>query len=74
MTAMNGQTMHVTYKGGEKPVRIPPGTPIVTFEPGTFDIVVKPGAHVVVTAQDSRNGTVSATSVRAGKDGTVPPI
>jgi hypothetical protein len=67
-----GQQMRLTYKGGEKTVVVPPGTPVVTFGPGTPGLLV-PGAKVLVNAQ-ARNGTPTALRVLVGRNGFVPPM
>ena len=64
--------MHLTYKGGEKTVTVPRGTPVVTFRPGTEALLVS-GAKVLINAQD-RNGTPTALRVLAGRDGFTPPM
>lgn len=67
-----GQQLHLTYKGGEKTVIVPRGTPVVTFRPGTEALLV-PGAKVLVNAQE-KNGTPTALRVLAGRDGFTPPM
>ena len=71
-SARGGQQLHLTYKGGEKTMTVPRGTPIVTFRPGTEALLVS-GAKVLVNAQD-RNGTPTALRVLAGRDGFTPPM
>ena len=61
------------YKDGEKVVVVPPGTPVVTFEPGERAMLV-PGAHVMFGATRQPDGTLTATRVNVGKDGLVPPM
>ena len=61
------------YKDGEKVVVVPPGAPIVTFEPGDRAMLV-PGAHVMFGATKQPDGTLTATRVNVGKDGLVPPM
>ena len=67
-----GQQLRLTYKGGEKTVIVPRGTPVVTFRPGT-DALLVPGAKVLVNAQE-RNGTPTAVRVLAGRNGFTPPM
>jgi hypothetical protein len=67
-----GQQLHLTYKGGEKTVIVPRGTPVVTFRPGTEALLIS-GAKVLVNAQD-KNGTPTALRVLAGRDGFTPPM
>ena len=71
-SARGGQQLHLTYKGGEKTVTVPRGTPIVTFRPGTEALLVS-GAKVLINAQN-RNGTPTALRVLAGRDGFTPPM
>jgi len=63
----------VRYKDGEKIIIVPQSAPIVTFEPGDR-AMVKPGAHVIVTAARQSDGTLSASRILAGRDGLVPPM
>jgi len=67
-----GQQLRLTYKGGEKTVVVPPDVPVVTFRPGTEDLLV-PGAKVLVNAQE-KNGTPTALRVTAGRNGFAPPM
>ncbi|RSZ41261.1 MULTISPECIES: hypothetical protein [unclassified Variovorax] len=67
-----GQQLHLTYKGGEKTVIVPPHVPVVTFRPGT-DALLVPGARVLVNAQE-KNGTPTALRVTAGRNGFAPPM
>lgn len=67
-----GQQLRLTYKGGEKTVVVPPDVPVVTFRPGTGDLLV-PGAKVLVNAQE-KNGTPTALRVTAGRNGFAPPM
>ena len=68
-----GRRMTLRYKDGEKIVLVPPEAPIVTFEPGDR-AMLKPGAHVIVTAAKQPDGTLTAGGVAVGKDGLVPPM
>jgi hypothetical protein len=66
------QQLRLSYKGGEKTVIVPRGTPVVTFRPGT-DALLVPGAKVLVNAQE-RNGTPTAVRALAGRNGFTPPM
>lgn len=68
-----GSRMTLNYRDGEKIVVVPPGTPIVTFEPGGREMVV-PGAHVIFTATIKPDGSLAASRLAVGKDGLVPPM
>jgi hypothetical protein len=65
--------MTLRYKDGEKVVVVPPGAPIVTFEPGDR-AMLQPGAHVLLTATRQPDGTLTAARVAIGKNGLVPPM
>jgi hypothetical protein len=70
----NGQELVVQYKGGEKTILVPDGTPVVTFQPGDRSLLV-PGAYVVITAQAAADGTLTAQRIQAtGREGVKPPI
>jgi RNase P/RNase MRP subunit p29 len=65
--------MTLKYKDGENVVIVPPGAPVVTFEPGDRAMLV-PGAHVMFGANKQPDGTLTAARVNVGKDGLVPPM
>ena len=69
----SGDTLTVAYKGGEKIIVVPPSAPVVMFAPGEKAMLV-PGAHVIVQAQATTGGTLTAERVTVGKDGLVPPM
>jgi hypothetical protein len=68
-----GRRMTLRYKDGEKVIVVPASVPIVTFEPGERTMM-KPGAHVLLTATRQPDGSLTATRVAVGKDGLVPPM
>ncbi len=69
---VDGRTVTVAYKGKEKKISIPDGTPVVTLAPATKDDLV-PGAVVFVPAEKASTGTVAHQLV-VGKNGVVPPM
>ncbi|HEY0120228.1 MAG TPA: hypothetical protein VGC14_00455 [Rhizobium sp.] len=71
--SVNGPTLTLTYKGGEKKIKIPDGTPVVTLTSATKDDL-KAGAAVFITAEASDDGMVSADRIAVGLNGTVPPM
>jgi hypothetical protein len=73
VTGSVGRTLTVSYKGGEKTIVVPPDTPVVTFEPGSRDMLV-PNAHVIVFGTTAADGTVTANRILVGKNGLVPPM
>ena len=62
----------VTYKGGLEDVLVPPTAPIVTFRPGTKDVVGK-GDDVFIKATQTSSG-LEANAVAVGVDGVKPPM
>ncbi len=70
---VKGQTLTLSYKGGERKINLAPDTPIVTFAPAMKDDV-KPGAAVFVPATKKDDGTLVAGRVLVGKDGVIPPM
>ncbi|QHJ00317.1 hypothetical protein GT347_21450 [Xylophilus rhododendri] len=67
-----GQKLVLKYKGGEKTVIVPRDVPVVSFKPGTPDLLV-PGAKVLVNAQ-MKDGKPTAVRVMTGRDGFAPPM
>jgi hypothetical protein len=68
-----GHRMTLRYKDGQQTILVPSDAPIVTFEPGSREMLV-PGAHVIVTATVRPDGSLAASRVAVGKDGLVPPM
>ena len=74
VSGVDGQTIMVKYKEGEKKVIVPPNTNIVDFTPGTKDDL-KPGAQMIVIAgQKQPDGTVVTSSINVGRGGATPPM
>jgi hypothetical protein len=72
VTASDGQSLTVKYKGGDKKIVVPPGVPIVRYEIGGRSDL-KPGAHVTATnAVKKPDGTLEAARINVGRDGLVP--
>ena len=69
----NGNELTVVAKGETLKMVVPPGVPIVTFEPGSPAMLV-PGTKVFIGAQKAADGTLTAARVNAGKDGLTPPM
>ncbi|WP_296187063.1 DUF5666 domain-containing protein [Pseudomonas sp. UBA1879] len=73
LVTSNGRTMTVNYKGGQKTIVIPDDVPIVNLVPGDRSLL-KPGVKIIVQAQPAADGSLSALSISAGKDGVTPPM
>ena len=74
VAGIDGQTLTMKYKDGEKKIIVPPDTPIVTYAPGD-KADLKPGTKVFIAAATKRrDGTLQAPRVNYGKDGLTPPM
>jgi hypothetical protein len=74
VAGVDGQTITVKYKDGEKKVVVPAEAPIVTYLPGD-KAELKPGAKIfIVAAQKQPDGTLSAARISVGRDGLTPPM
>ena len=72
VTASDGQSLTVKYKGGDKKIVVPPGVPIVRYEIGSLG-EIKPGAaFTVVAATKKPDGSYEAGRINVGRDGVVP--
>lgn len=71
---VDGQTITVTYKGGEKKIDVPANVPVVTLVPGADKVEIKPGAIVFVPTQKQEDGSLHGGAVLFGKDGLTPPM
>jgi len=69
----DGQTVTVSYKGGEKKITIPANVPIVALVPADKGDIM-PGAIVFVPTEKQADGTLLSGAVLFGKDGVVPPM
>jgi hypothetical protein len=74
VAGVDGQTLIVKYKDGEKKVIVPPNTPIVAYAPGKRD-ELKSGVHVfIVAAMKQPDGSLTTGAISYGRDGIVPPM
>lgn len=72
VTTVGGDSLTLAYKGGERAITVPPGTPIVAIAPATpADLI--PGAAVSVRGTQGASGAIAAKFVIVGLAGTVPP-
>lgn len=74
VAGVDGQTIMVKYKDGEKKVIVPPTTNIVAFTPGNRGDL-KPGAQfIVIAGQRQADGSIAAPAINVGRDGATPPM
>lgn len=70
---VEGRTVTLSYKGGEKKITISNDAPIVTFAPASV-ADIKPGVYVFVPSTRHGDGTINSGRVVVGKDGAIPPM
>ncbi|WP_422280395.1 hypothetical protein [Bradyrhizobium sp.] len=74
VAGVDGQTILVKYKDGEKKVVVPPDTPIVAFAAGD-KAEIKPGAKIIIFgATKKEDGTLETGRIAIGRDGIAPPM
>jgi ribosome maturation factor RimP len=72
VASVDGQTIMVKYKDGEKKVVVPPSTPIVSFTPGS-KADLKAGAQIfIVAGQKQADGSIAAPAITVGRDAAPP--
>jgi Domain of unknown function (DUF5666) len=73
VSAVDGRTLTLKYKDGEKKITVPANAPIVTYVPGDKSDI-KPGAKVFIVAVKQADGTLQGRAWRIGRDGLTPPM
>jgi hypothetical protein len=73
VTAVDGQTLTLKYKDGEKKIFVAADTPIVAYMRGD-DTDLKPSAKVFIAAVKQPDGTLQGRAWRVGRDGVTPPM
>ncbi|MGE8151670.1 DUF5666 domain-containing protein [Pseudomonas vancouverensis] len=73
LVVSNGRVLTVNYKGGQQKILVPEDVPIVNLLPADRSLL-KVGVKIVTFATQSADGTLTAQSISAGKDGVTPPM
>jgi hypothetical protein len=73
LVVSNGRVLTVNYKGGQQKILVPEDVPIVNLLPGDRSLL-KVGTKIVTFVTQSADGTLTAQSISAGKDGVTPPM
>ena len=74
VNGVDGQTLSVKYKDGEKKILVTSDTAVVTYVAGSKDDL-KPGTKVFIgAAKKQPDGTVQTPRITYGKDGLTPPM
>jgi hypothetical protein len=74
VTGVDGQTVTVKYKDGEKKVIVPPNTPVVRFAPGSKDDLKAGAQFFIVAATKQADGSYTAGAINVGRNGAAPPM
>ena len=67
-----GNEIVLNYEGGSQKILVPPGTPIVAFEPGSR-ADLKPGEWIWTNARQEADGKIVSERLNVSKDGVKPP-
>ena len=74
VAGVDGQTLSVKYKDGEKKLLVTPETAVVTYVVGNKDDL-KPGTKIFVAAAKKQpDGSLQTPRITYGKDGLTPPM
>src|SRR5436190_723321 len=74
VTGVDGPTLTVKYKDGEKKLTVPPDATIVTYMPGDKS-ELKPGTKIFIgAAKKLPDGTLETPRINYGRDGLTPPM
>jgi hypothetical protein len=67
-----GNEITLKYQGGSQKVLVPPGTPIVAFDPGSR-ADLKPGEWIWTNARQETDGKIVVERLNVSKGGVKPP-
>ena len=74
VTKVDGATLVLKYKDGEKTIVVTPDVAVVTFAPATM-ADLKPGEKVFVAAAVKQaDGTLNAPNITVSRNGVAPPM
>jgi len=73
LVVSNGRVLTVNYKSGQQKILVPEDVPIVNLTPGDRSLL-KVGVKIVSFVTQYADGTLTAQSISAGKDGVTPPM
>ncbi len=72
VAGVDGPTIVVKYKDGEKKIAVPPSAPIVRYEVGGKGDLKAGARFTVLAATRKPDGTLEANRINVGRDGVVP--
>lgn len=77
LVVSSGRVLTVHYDGngkGEKKIFVPEDVPIVLLNPDATKSLLIVGAHVLVAPTKAADGSLTASRINIGENGTVPPM
>lgn len=72
VAGVDGSTIALKYKDGEKKIIVPPNVPIVRYEIGSKGDLRTGARFTVLAATRKPDGTLEANRINVGRDGVVP--
>jgi hypothetical protein len=72
VAGVDGSTIVLKYKDGEKKIVVPPNVPIVRYEIGGKGDLKAGARFAVLAATKKPDGTLEANRINVGRDGVVP--
>jgi len=73
-TGVDGQTLTLKYKDGEKKILVPPDAMIVTYVPGDKSEITPGTKSFIAAAKKLDDGTFQTPRINYGKNGLGPPM
>jgi hypothetical protein len=72
VASVDGSSITLKYKDGEKKIIVSPGVPIVRYEIGDKSDLKAGAAFTILSAVKKPDGTLETVRVNVGRDGAVP--
>ncbi len=72
VASVDGSTVVVKYKDGEKKIVVPPNVPILRYEIGNKSDLKAGARFTVLAATRKPDGTLEANRINVGRDGVLP--
>ena len=74
VAGVDGQTLTLKYKDGEKKILVTPDTMIVTYVPGDKSDITSGTKIFIAAAKKQADGTFQTPRINCGKNGLGPPM
>jgi hypothetical protein len=72
VASVDGSSITLKYKDGEKKILVSPGVPIRRYEIGDKSDLKTGAAFTILSAVKKPDGTLETARVNVGRDGAVP--